>query len=270
MISATGSSSASRRWSGARSPTLSGASTPRKNSVMYCSFTSSPSSARVSVRMTTDVPLGRPRSATGVACERTAHAVCERPVHDEVLLVVHDVRAHVVGGDRAGNLAGRAPRRAGARTPAADDVVGRVRICPERLLRHLERGCSSLRVARPLRDRSSCHPRRLAAVHGQDPGPGRNSTTESRGRRSPPLPPRCRRRVRARMITALPARGFAPGSRADLDRRLRSLRTLLRRRRSAASPRSPNATAFTFTLNGPHSPASVFVMPDERRPSPAE
>ena len=28
---------------------------------------------------------------------------------------------------------------------------------------------------------------------------------------------------------------------------------------------NPKATAFTFTLNGPHSLASVFVMPDERR-----
>ena len=161
-----GLSSASRRWSGARSPTLSGASTPRKNSVMYCSFTSSPSSARVSVRMTSGRAVGAAEERDRRRPRANAHAVRERAVQDDVLLVVHDVRAHVVGGNRPRNLTGRAPRRAGARTPA---LRRRRRSRP-----HMPgapppspRTDARLRVARPLRDRSSCHPRRLAAVHRQ-------------------------------------------------------------------------------------------------------
>ena len=44
---------------GRRSPRLSGVSIPRKNSVTHCSFTSSPSSVRVSVWITSAVPLPR-------------------------------------------------------------------------------------------------------------------------------------------------------------------------------------------------------------------
>ena len=67
------------------------------------------------------------------------HAVRERTVQDEVLFVVHDVRAHVVGGNRARNLTGRVPHGQEREHRTADDVVGRVCVCPKRFLPHLER-----------------------------------------------------------------------------------------------------------------------------------
>ena len=88
----------------------SSACTPRKNSVTYCSFTSSPSSPRVSVLMTSDVPFGRCSTATGVARDET-HPGLERPMEQHVLLVVHHEAANVAGGDGLGRGRDHVPYR---------------------------------------------------------------------------------------------------------------------------------------------------------------
>ena len=120
--------STSRRWSGARSPTPSSAVTPRKNSVTYCSFTSSPSLSRVSVLITSDVPFGRARSAIGVARETSVTPGSDGTMQHQVLLVVDDDSAGCRPALLTAMPARSSSRRARSRIQALRDVVGRLRV----------------------------------------------------------------------------------------------------------------------------------------------
>ena len=65
------------------------------------------------------------------------HAGGERLVHDDVLLVVDDVRTHVVRGNRPRRLTGRPPDGQERKDRPPGDVVGRLCVYPECLLRDL-------------------------------------------------------------------------------------------------------------------------------------
>ena len=255
------------------SPRLSGASMPRKNSVTHCSFTSSPSSVLVSVWITSAEPLPRCEERDGRGGRDERHPGLDRPVQHHVLA-------------RSGRRA-CAPRRSRlASTPGA--IASQTGTIAKTGVATRRPRCGEGRRS-PRRSRGSPRPSPRSAPRrprDAEPVDGRSCSSCVAHTVIPVVwPPlavitwpvdevRPRRAEEEDRPGGLLGRG-GTAERDDLRRHLahllgdpeRDLDVAARERLLAGRgavrrvSTNPNATAFTFTFDGPHSRASVFVSP---------